>query len=108
MTEHLRIQGVFWALGSLDLLGLPNPRESEIAAWVMTCYDEKRGGFGGNTKHDAHILYTQHAVYVLAQCHALDMMDEAMTERVVAYVKSMQKPDGSFAGGASSSLFFFL
>jgi len=83
----------------MDLLALPNTRKREIAEWVLTLYDEKRGGFGGNTGHDAHILYTQHAVYVLAQCGELEMIEDKK-ERIVKYIASLQREDGSFAGGA--------
>jgi len=113
MTEHLRVQGsplhakqnwradarpgVFWTLGSMDLLSMDVPRRHEIVQWVMTCFDAKRGGFGGNTGHDAHLLYTQHAVYVLAQCRALaELGDKA--DAVVRYIQSLQRADGSFAG----------
>ena len=106
MTEHLRMQGAFWMLGAYDLLQATRKDTKELCEWVFRCYDRKRGGFGGNEGHDAHILYTQHAVYVLAQCDALEMLDhpvdgqQSMTYRdaVVSYVKSMQKVDGSFQG----------
>jgi geranylgeranyl transferase type-2 subunit beta len=99
MTEHMRVQGVFWCLGAMDLLRMDDPRKAEMAEWVMTCRDAKRGGFGGNVGHDAHMLYTQHAVYVLAQCGALHLLDrDGARQGVVAYIQGLQKPDGSFAG----------
>ena len=70
MTEHLKMEGLFWGLGALDMLGNEQVAGASTAKWVMACFDEKRGGFGGNVGHDASLLFTQHAVYVLAQCNA--------------------------------------
>jgi geranylgeranyl transferase type-2 subunit beta len=106
MTEHLRMQGAFWAIGASDLLGSSRKDANEICEWVFRCFDKKRGGFGGNEGHDAHVLYTQHAIYVLAQLRALDLLDRPVEEgnartyreAVVSYIVSMQRLDGSFQG----------
>ena len=105
MTEHLRMQGVFWAVGAYDLLGSEKSNRQEVCDWIFRCFDPKRGGFGGNEGHDAHILYTQHAVYVLAQLRALDLLDRqtpegsgTYREAIVKYISSMQRLDGSFQG----------
>ena len=106
MTEHLKMEGLFWGLGALDMLGNEQVAGASTAKWVMACFDEKRGGFGGNVGHDASLLFTQHAVYVLAQCNALGMLDApsksdpatTVRNRVIDYVASMQNKDGSFRG----------
>jgi len=94
-TEHLRMQGVFWALGALDILGESRTDVDKVVDFVLKCYCPKTGGFSGNLGHDPHMLYTQHAVYVLAQCGALEKVDR---DRVAAYIASMQQSDGSFSG----------
>lgn len=93
--EHIRVQGVFWALGSLEILEADDGVNlEEVADWVMKCYDSKSGGFGGNVGHDTNLINTQFAVYVLSQCGALGRLDR---DKVAAYVCARQQPDGCFA-----------
>ncbi len=95
-TEHLRMQGVFWGLCAMDLLGMKEMMPlDDIVAWVKECYHPEDGGFGGNVYHDSHMLYTQHAIYILALCDALDWVDH---NRVAFFIKDLQQGDGSFAG----------
>ena len=107
VTEHLRMSGVYWSLTALSLLRSPDqvdslmgltfpmdPRPS-LVDWVMSCYDPRTGGFGGNVGHDAHLLYTLSAIQILALADALDKVD---VEAVTKFVASLQQPDGSFAG----------
>ncbi|KAL2945004.1 Geranylgeranyl transferase type-2 subunit beta 1 [Bienertia sinuspersici] len=76
VMEHLRMNGAYWGLTTLDLLGkLQVVDEDEVISWVLECQHES-GGFGGNIGHDPHILYTLSAVQVLAlfdKLHALDV-----------------------------------
>lgn len=51
--------------------------------------------FGGNIGHDAHLLYTQSALLILALYDELSVVD---SELIVNYVAGLQQPDGSFAG----------
>ena len=68
-----------------------------IVDWVFDCYDEARGGFGGNVGHDAHLLYTLSALQILAMADKLD--DPRLDRRaVVSFVSGLQQTDGSFAG----------
>ncbi len=104
-TDHLKMQGVFWAVGSLSILGkfdqTKNAKEiQQITEWVMECYHPESGGFGGNVLHDPHLLHTQHAIYVLALCGTLSKLtdDKEKKEKVIEYIVSRQLPDGSFAG----------
>jgi geranylgeranyl transferase type-2 subunit beta len=53
------------------------------------------GGFGGNVKHDAHLLYTLSALQVLAMFDSLDVIDR---EAAAKWVAALQNPDGSFKG----------
>ncbi|KAJ8440886.1 hypothetical protein Cgig2_022742 [Carnegiea gigantea] len=75
VMEHLRMNGAYWGLTTLDLLGkLHVVDQDEVISWVMECQHES-GGFAGNIGHDPHILYTLSAVQVLALFDKLNMLD---------------------------------
>ena len=116
----LRVSGVYWSLAALSLL-LPldqvveqmrvvvgkqdegdkdnNSSSSSLLDWLFTCWDDKSGGFGGNSKQDAHLLYTLSAVQILALTGSLQ--DERLqTDRIVSFCVSLQQADGSFVGDA--------
>ena len=93
-SEHLRMGGAYWTIGSLSALQrLDDSRKEEIVNWVLSCQKEN-GGFGGNVNHDVHINNTHYAVLILMMYGALDRLDK---DRVVAYVQTLQHPDGSFS-----------
>ena len=71
MTEHLRLNGVYWGLTALHLLGHPKglPRDDTIS-FVLACQNAD-GGFGAAPGHDSHMLYTVSAVQILATVGAL-------------------------------------
>lgn len=103
VTEHLRMSGVYWSIAALSLLRLPSEVDSDmslntlIVDWVFSCYDEVTGGFGGNTRHDAHLLYTLSAIQILAMADMLD--DERLDKiKVGSFIANLQQDDGSFAG----------
>lgn len=75
MTEHLRLNGVYWGLTALHLLGRPNalPRDKTID-FVLSCQNAD-GGFGAAPGHDSHMLYTVSAVQILATVDALSALD---------------------------------
>lgn len=75
MTEHLRLNGVYWGLTALHLLGYPQalPRDETIK-FVLSC-QHGDGGFGAAPGHDAHMLYTVSAVQILVTIDALDELD---------------------------------
>ncbi len=96
MTEHLRISGVYWALMAIDLVGgLHLMDKDSILKYVMSCYDEEIGGFGGSTHHDVHLLYTLSALQILAILGSLDNVDST---KITSYIKSLQRDDGAFMG----------
>ena len=66
LTEHLRLNGLYWGLVALHLLGHPDalPRDETIE-FVLSCQHDN-GGFGAAPGHDAHMLSTVSAVQVLA------------------------------------------
>lgn len=70
LTEHLRLNGLYWGLTALHLLGRPEalPR-TEMLDFVLSCLHEG-GGFGAAPGHDAHMLYTVSGVQILATLDA--------------------------------------
>ena len=95
MTEHMRMSGIYWGVMAMALLG----REEEmdrafVLDWILKCR-ASNGGFCGNVGHDPHLLYTCHAILLLATLDGLDRIDPDETG---AYVATLQQPNGSFAG----------
>ena len=75
LTEHLRLNGLYWGLTALHLLGKPDalPR-AETIDFVLSCQHES-GGFGAAPGHDAHMLSTVSAVQILATVDAFDELE---------------------------------
>ncbi|MCJ1307940.1 hypothetical protein MMC25_001588 [Agyrium rufum] len=114
LTEHLRLNGVYWGLTALHLLGHPEalPRKETIE-FILSCQHDN-GGFGAAPGHDAHMLYTVSAVQVLATVDAFDELDTP--ERggllnVGKFIANLQDAStGSFAGdewGETDTRFLF-
>jgi hypothetical protein len=72
----LRLNGLYWGLTALHLLGHPEalPR-GELLEFVFSCLHED-GGFGAAPGHDAHMLYTVSGVQILATLDAFGELDE--------------------------------
>ncbi|KAL8790731.1 MAG: hypothetical protein Q9195_006209 [Heterodermia aff. obscurata] len=102
LTEHLRLNGVYWGLTTLHLLGHPDalPRRETID-FVLSCQHDN-GGFGAAPGHDPHMLYTVSAVQILVTIDAVDELEkhcEGGKKRVGEFIASLQDRDnGSFAG----------
>ncbi|MFS7915158.1 putative protein geranylgeranyltransferase type II [Helianthus anomalus] len=95
LMEHLRINGAYWGLTTLDILDkLAAVDQETIISWVMSCQHES-GGFGGNEGHDPHLLYTLSAIQILALFNKIDTLD---IEKVTNYITALQNEDGSFSG----------
>ncbi|KAI4146005.1 MAG: hypothetical protein LQ341_002208 [Variospora aurantia] len=113
LTEHLRLNGIYWGLTALHLLRAPDalPRQETIA-FVLSCQHE-HGGFGAAPGHDAHMLYTVSAVQILVMVDALDDLDSYGRQGrngVGGYISKLQNDDGSFAGdewGETDTRFLF-
>lgn len=75
LTEHLRLNGVYWGLNALHLLRRPDalPRQETID-FILSCQHES-GGFGAAPHHDAHMLSTVSAVQVLTMVDGLDDLE---------------------------------
>lgn len=102
LTEHLRLNGVYWGLTALHLLGYPEslPRDETIR-FVLSCQNAD-GGFGAAPGHDSHLLYSVSAVQILVTIDALHELNRLGFEgpiQVGRYLASLQQRDtGTFAG----------
>ncbi|KAG9442366.1 hypothetical protein H6P81_018220 [Aristolochia fimbriata] len=75
LMEHIRMNGAYWGLTTLYLLGkLEKVDQDAVVEWMMKCQHDC-GGFGGSIGHDPHVLYTLSAVQVLVLFNKLDMLD---------------------------------
>ncbi|KAJ3211422.1 hypothetical protein HDU67_004551 [Dinochytrium kinnereticum] len=99
MSEHLRLNGVYWGLTALALMKSETALgRDDLIAYVLSCQTKEamlKGSFGGHVGYDGHLLYTLSAIQILVTLDALDRID---THKVVEFVKSLQNPDGSFCG----------
>lgn len=75
LTEHLRLNGLYWGLNALYLLRRPDalPRQ-DVIDFILSCQHEN-GGFGAAPGHDAHMLSTVSAVQILAMTDAFDQLE---------------------------------
>ncbi len=83
LTEHLRLNGLYWGLTALHLLGHPEalPRD-EVVDFVLSCQHDN-GGFGAAPGHDAHMLSTVSAVQILAMTDAFDQLESRGTGKAL-------------------------
>ncbi|CEL52764.1 protein geranylgeranyltransferase type II [Rhizoctonia solani AG-1 IB] len=96
LTSHLRLNAVYWGFTAVSIMGQPAALDrDEMIEFVMSCWNEKEGGFGTFPGHDAHVLSTLSAIQILTMQSATEMLDKA---RVTNYILSLQSHDGSFAG----------
>ena len=110
LTTHLRMSGVYWTLTALSLLQTPQQVDTSMQVsthllnWVFSCYDTVSGGFGGNTGHEPHVLYTLSALQILALADAFN--DPRLhVDQTVQYLAALQHPHhGWFAGDLSQSI----
>ncbi|XRB03716.1 geranylgeranyl transferase type-2 subunit beta [Pycnococcus provasolii] len=95
-ASHLRMSGAYWGLCALSLIRKTNAMDTNaLVEWVASCQHSDSGGFGADTNHDAHILYTLSAVQILA---IVDRMDAIDVKAAADYVAARQCADGSFTG----------
>ncbi|OLL26845.1 putative geranylgeranyl transferase type-2 subunit beta [Neolecta irregularis DAH-3] len=95
LTEHLRLNGLYWGLTALHLLNRSDGLDRlEVISFVKSCQNSD-GGFGAHPEHDSHMLCTVSAIQILAIEDALAQID---VSAVTAFIKRLQQPDGSFAG----------
>ncbi|KAF9158083.1 Geranylgeranyl transferase type-2 subunit beta 1 [Actinomortierella ambigua] len=107
LTEHLRVNGMYWGLTALHLMGKPEALDHEKMVDYLTKCQHDNGGFGGHIGHDPHLLSTLSAVQVLLM---LDRLDAVNVDKIVDYIVSLQNEDGSFSGdewGETDTRFVF-
>lgn len=95
LTQHIRINGIYWALISLHLLNRPDvlPRD-ELIREILACRHTD-GGFGSAPGHDPHVVCTLHAVQILLMLDAIDSIDALGT---ATWIASMQVDSGAIQG----------
>lgn len=103
MVDYLRMSGIYWSAVAMDLMGKLDqlgPRD-ELIKFISSCQDPECGGISPSEGHDPHILYTLSALQILSMLnYDLKSNNDKVinTDKVVEYIKSMQQPNGSFAG----------
>lgn len=99
LSEHLKTNGLYWAIVALFALKAEDqlPKE-DVIKFVLSCYDDKVGGFGAYPKHDAHILSTLSALQILFMYDSMDSISPNQKESIIKFIKGLQLPDGSFQG----------
>lgn len=97
-TDYLHVSGTYWTSMALALIGgLHHTNQDLVFGFLDRCYDSTTGAWSGNVNHNIHILYTLSAL----QLHALfGKMDHPNINKrkIIDYIASLQRPDGSFAG----------
>ncbi|ODQ78423.1 hypothetical protein BABINDRAFT_39423 [Babjeviella inositovora NRRL Y-12698] len=98
LSEHLRMNGLYWGLTALCLMKSPDtlPRD-DVIAFILSCRDPN-GGFGAFPRHDGHLLSTLSAVQMLATLDALDVLAPSEVDSIVAFIMSLQLENGAFQG----------
>ncbi len=77
MTQHLRLNGIYWATTCLAILGFDGIDKEKVVNEVLAC-QKPNGGFGGNKDHDAHLLYTLSAVQILFTFNQIELIDKKL------------------------------
>ena len=96
MTDHLRMSGVYWTAAAAALLQHTQLLDKDdILDFVQKCQHPHTKAYSGSVNHDPHILYTLSAVQICALFQSMDKLD---ADAIMRYLKSLQNPDGSFAG----------
>lgn len=76
LSEHLRLNGIYWGLTACHLLGYPNALvRKDVIKFTLSCLHGS-GGFGAAPGHDSHMLYTVSAVQILATLDAWDELEQ--------------------------------
>lgn len=101
LSEHLRLNGIYWGLTALCILDSQETfQREEVIQFVMSCWNNRTGGFGPFPKHDAHMLSTLSGLQILLTYDAINLIteDSEKLDSVVQFIKGNQLPDGSFQG----------
>ncbi|KAK1925313.1 terpenoid cyclases/protein prenyltransferase alpha-alpha toroid [Papiliotrema laurentii] len=109
LTEHLRLNGVYWGHTACYIMGTPDALDrEEMINYVLRCWDDEAGTFGAHPGHDGHILGTLSGIQILVMQDALNRAD---TERITKFLLSLVGPQGQVSGdhfGESDSRFSYI
>ncbi|KAF2740499.1 geranylgerany transferase type II beta subunit [Polyplosphaeria fusca] len=102
LTEHLRLNGLYWGLTALHLLGHGDAlSRQDVIDFALSCLHDC-GGFGAAPGHDAHMLYTVSGVQILATLDAFDELEKRVPDgrqKIGRYIARLQDAEtGTFAG----------
>ncbi|OCF43964.1 geranylgeranyl transferase type-2 subunit beta [Kwoniella heveanensis CBS 569] len=96
LTSHLRLNGIYWGLTALHIMGHPEALDPEgVIDYTLSCWDDEAGTFGPHPGHDGHILATLSAIQIMVMQNALDRID---IDRVTSFLLERLNPDGSVSG----------
>ncbi|WVQ72848.1 hypothetical protein IAR50_002409 [Cryptococcus sp. DSM 104548] len=99
LTSHLRLNGIYWGLTALYIMGQPEALDREgVIQYVLSCWDDKAGTFGPHPSHDGHILATLSGIQVLLM---QDALDRANVDRITSFLLGLINDDGSVRGDPS-------
>ncbi|CAN4086598.1 unnamed protein product [Withania somnifera] len=99
VMEHLRLNGAYWGLTTLDIMGqLAAVEQDEVISWVMQCQHEsglqnEDGSFSGDMWGEVDTRFSYIAILSLALMHRLDKVDVG---KAVKYILSCKNVDGGF------------
>ncbi|XP_038887312.1 geranylgeranyl transferase type-2 subunit beta 1-like isoform X3 [Benincasa hispida] len=112
MMEHIRMNGAYWGLTTLDILGkLDTVDINEVVSWVLKCQHEsdivglqnEDGSFSGDIWGEVDSRFSYIAVSCLS---LLNQLEKINVEKAVNYIVSCKNMDGGFGctpGGESHS-----
>lgn len=100
LSEHLRMNGIYWgimALATMDeLAALP---QEKVEEFILSCWDDKYKAFGAFPGHDAHILSTLSGLQVLKVYDSeLKQLTDDQKQGLIKFIEGLQLSDGSFQG----------
>lgn len=99
LTEHLRLNGIYWAVTCLALLKRIDALDrQQTINYVYSCWDSNLGGFGSHPSHDSHMLSTLSAIQVLAIHDAIEESG-IDTDKVINYILSLRPTNEGFFTG---------
>ncbi|CAL9729801.1 geranylgeranyl transferase type-2 subunit beta [Monosporozyma unispora] len=101
LSEHLRLNGVYWGLTALCILDSKDTfKKEDVVDFVMSCWNDKTGGFGPFPRHDAHLLATLSGLQILLTFNSIELItkNEQKLEQILQFIRGNQLEDGSFQG----------
>ncbi|GEQ71544.1 hypothetical protein JCM33374_g5229 [Metschnikowia sp. JCM 33374] len=99
LSEHLRLNGLYWGTMALATLGsLETLPKNDVIKFVMDCFDEEAGAFAAFPGHDAHVLTTLSGLQILLIYDSFGELSDEKKQRIADFVLGLRLEDGSFMG----------